>query len=134
MLVIDASIAVHLAIVGAMPDALTAALPIAPPLLWSEASSALHELAHRGELDAATSDAAIGQLDDLAITRRTWPRLHVEAARIARQLGWARTYDAEYVALARLSGARLLTLDARLRRGAGRLVSIIGPTDLVVPG
>jgi len=40
-------------------------------------------------------------------------------------------YDAEYVALARILAAPLLTRDARLRRGAGHLATIVGPTDLV---
>lgn len=48
----------------------------------------------------------------------------------AMSSGWAKTYDAEYVALAHLLGSRLLTLDARLRRTASRLVEILGPTEL----
>jgi predicted nucleic acid-binding protein len=36
-----------------------------------------------------------------------------EAWRIADELGWAKTYDANYVALARLLGCKLVTLDAR---------------------
>jgi predicted nucleic acid-binding protein len=40
------------------------------------------------------------------------------------------TYDAEYVALARLLGCRLFTVDERLRRGAGRLVEVVGPREL----
>ena len=46
------------------------------------------------------------------------------------QLGWMKTYDAEYVALARMARCRLFTVDARLRRGAGHVVQIIGPGDL----
>ena len=46
------------------------------------------------------------------------------------QLGWAKTYDAEYVALASLLGCRLVTVDGRLRRGADRLGFVLGPTEL----
>ncbi|MGI8829736.1 MAG: hypothetical protein ACR2I5_08225 [Candidatus Limnocylindria bacterium] len=48
----------------------------------------------------------------------------------AEQLGWAKTYDAEYVALAQLLGCRLLTRDDRLRRGAARVLECIGPSEL----
>lgn len=40
------------------------------------------------------------------------------------------TYDAEYVALADLSGCRLVTLDGRLRRAADSLGFVIGPDEL----
>lgn len=53
-----------------------------------------------------------------------------EAWRVAEELGWMKTYDAEYVALARLARCRLFTVDARLRRGAGHVVEMIGPGDL----
>lgn len=49
---------------------------------------------------------------------------------IADELGWGRTYDAEYVALARILHCRLVTLDARLRRGADRLGFVVTPTEL----
>ena len=64
------------------------------------------------------------------IRPRTHPRLDAEAWRVADELGWAKTYDAEYVALARLLGCRLMTLDVRLRRGAARLGFVVGPEDL----
>jgi len=38
-----------------------------------------------------------------------------EAWRVADRLGWAKTYDAEYLALARVLKCRLLTSDAKLK-------------------
>ncbi|MGH2992705.1 MAG: hypothetical protein ACRDL1_04125 [Solirubrobacterales bacterium] len=38
--------------------------------------------------------------------------------------------DAGYVALARRLECPLLTIDARLKRGAERIVEIVGPTEL----
>jgi hypothetical protein len=51
-------------------------------------------------------------------------------ARVADELGWAKTYDANYIAPARLLDARVVTLDARLRRGAGRTGLVIGPDEV----
>jgi predicted nucleic acid-binding protein len=54
----------------------------------------------------------------------------VEARRLALAFGWAKTYDAEYVALALLSGEPLLTVDGRLHRRVRDLVEVVTPGDL----
>ena len=69
-------------------------------------------------------------LDAAPIDARAPGRLGSDAWQLADELGWAKTYDAEYVALARILGCRLLTLDARLRRGADRLGFVVSPTEL----
>jgi predicted nucleic acid-binding protein len=129
VLVIDASMVVHMALHG-RPPALDAESLVAPPLLWSEATSVLHELSFRGDIEPDISTAAIEAISELGIERVHHPQLYMEAARVARKLGWAKTYDAEYVALAMLTASSLLTRDARLHRGASRLVSTVVPTDL----
>jgi predicted nucleic acid-binding protein len=48
----------------------------------------------------------------------------------ADELGWAKTYDATYLALAHILGCRLLTVDGRLYRGAKRLGFVITPDEL----
>jgi hypothetical protein len=58
------------------------------------------------------------------------PELTITAVRIASELGWAKTYDAEYLALARLLDTRVVTLDLRLRRGAERLSLVVTPDEL----
>ena len=45
-------------------------------------------------------------------------------------MGWARTYDAEYLALASLLRCRLVTTDLRRRRGTDRLGSVVTPKEL----
>ena len=57
-------------------------------------------------------------------------RLGEEAWRIADAHGWAKTYDAEYVALAMLLGCRLITADRRLRRATNRLGFVITVEEL----
>jgi predicted nucleic acid-binding protein len=99
-------------------------------LLWSETASVIHELRWRREIPEDLTSKAFAALLATPVKRRGPRELHREAWRIADNLGWARTYDAEYVALARILSCRLFTVDDRLRRGAARLVAIVGPRDV----
>lgn len=103
---------------------------MAPALLWSEASSVIHELRWRREISERLASAAFDALLTAPVTRRTPRRILREAWAIADDRGWAKTYDAEYVALARMLGCPLFTVDDRLRRGAAGIVEIRGPRDL----
>ena len=89
--------------------------------------SALHEASHRGEIPP---DVALDRLmriwalpvrllGDAVLRRRAWD--------LAERLGWAETYDAEYVALTQLQADALVTLDAELAR---RLEGIV-PTATI---
>ena len=89
---------------------------LAPTLLRSQTLSVLHEAAHRGELpaDVALDRLAriwgmpIRLLGDAVLRRLAW--------KLAEQLGWAQTHDAEYVALTQLQADALVTLDPELAR------------------
>jgi predicted nucleic acid-binding protein len=130
VLVVDASLVVEWSVAGGELDRLLGDGLSAPPLMWSEAHSALHERAWRHDIDPASARRARERLARVAVKRRSHPRMAEEAWRIADELGWAKTYDAEYVALASLLGCRLVTVDGRLRRGADRLGFVVGPTEL----
>jgi predicted nucleic acid-binding protein len=103
---------------------------VAPPLMWSEFRSAVHESFWRGEITATEAGQMRGHLRDSPVQVMSHPSLDEEAWSFAERLGWARTYDAEYMALASLLKCRLVTLDLRLRRGADRLGFVIGPGEL----
>jgi predicted nucleic acid-binding protein len=103
---------------------------IAPHLMWSEATSVLHELRWRKEISDGLAGVARQRLATARISPRRPKGLIDEAWRIADRLGWAKTYDAEYVALASLLKCRLLTTDAKLQNAASKLVGVIGPLDL----
>ena len=98
--------------------------------MWSEFRSALHEGVWRGVVEPAIAEGARARLAKSRITRQDPDQLDATAWAIADELGVAKTYDAEYLALARLLGAVVITVDARLRRGADRLGLVIGPTEL----
>jgi predicted nucleic acid-binding protein len=89
---------------------------LAPTLVRSQTLSALHEAVARGELSAAVAReqlARVGRLPmrllgDAVLRRRAWE--------LADRLGWASTYDAEYVALTQLQADALITTDEALAR------------------
>ena len=130
MLVVDASVAVRACGVEAGFTSFRGEKLVSPPLMWSEALSALHEAAWRGEIARDDADVTRSRLERCPVERREHERLREEAWRVAEAFVWAKTYDAEYVALAQLLGCRLVTLDARLRRAADRLGFVIGPAEL----
>lgn len=102
----------------------------APALMWSETRSSLRLRGWQGVLSQEEVTDARMRLEWCPVQRHTPAALGEEAWRIADEMGWARTYDAEYLALARLLGRRVVTLDARLRRGADRLGLVVSPSEL----
>lgn len=126
--VVDAGAVLHLASAGLEVSDRHELL--APTLLRSQTLSALHEAVHRGELPADVAHerlARIGRmrirlLGDAVLRRRAWE--------LADKLGWASTYDAEYLALTQLQGDAFLTMDPDLRRRAGGVVAFASLDDL----
>jgi predicted nucleic acid-binding protein len=128
LLVVDAGVALRVAISG--PGPLVGERLAAPPSMWAEARSGLHEAAWRGEVAVDDAEAALAELDRLPVESRSPRRLGRVAWQLADELGWAKTYDAEYLALAQLLRCRVVTVDSRLRRGADRLNLVVLPSEL----
>jgi predicted nucleic acid-binding protein len=98
--------------------------------LWIEVVSALHAAMWRGEFRRDQAEPMLHRAIAAPIKRAEPTSLPTDSWALADEFGWAKTYDANYVALARILGCRLVTLDARLRRGTARLGFVIGPTEL----
>ena len=127
---IDATVAVEIALAGGDCGPLAGHELLAPALLWSEATSVIRELAFRGEIPADRSSEAISALLAIPLTTTIDIASHRHAFETAVSLGWAKTYDAEYVAAAAAASVPLVTLDARLARGVAGLVMVMGPADV----
>jgi hypothetical protein len=104
---------------------------IAPPLLWSEVPSVLHEIAFRGEISNALAELALTLPVGQALDQRgASGRSRNGGLGGGRGIRLGEDYDAEYVALAKARGCRLVTLDGKLRRGADRLGFVVTPSEL----
>ena len=121
LLVVDANVAFGVAASPEGTRLLEGFDAVAPGLLWPETRSALHVAAVRGTITEETAERALDVLESGIVTERRHRRLGQETWNIADELGWAKTYDAEYLALARLLNAPLATLDQRMARAAERL-------------
>ncbi|HET7571216.1 MAG TPA: type II toxin-antitoxin system VapC family toxin [Gaiellaceae bacterium] len=101
---------------------------VAPTLVRSQALSALYEAARRGEITAAEGRERVLRINSLKVRFLGDKVLQATAWKVAEELGWETTYDAEYVALTRLQADALVTADPELARAASRLVAI-APAD-----
>jgi predicted nucleic acid-binding protein len=103
---------------------------LAPTLLRSQTLSALHEAVQRGEIPADVARerlARVGRmpirlLGDAVLRRRAWE--------VADKMGWADTYNAEYIALTHLQADAFVTLDTELARSVEGIVKTASINDL----
>jgi predicted nucleic acid-binding protein len=133
MLVIDASVAFVACANENGFDEFHGERLAAPALMWSETRSAIRERLWRGEIGNGDAQAMHHRLERCAVEACSPAGLGVRAWEVAAEMGWAKTYDAEYIALAQVLNCQLLTVDMRLRRGTQRLGCVITPDDLVAP-
>lgn len=97
---------------------------VAPNLIRSQALTLLLEAVQRGELTEKVAMQHHDRLTELKmrllgdrVSRRT-------AWKLAREQGWATTYEAEYIAVARLQADALITIDPALAAQAEDLVPL----------
>lgn len=103
---------------------------LAPTLLRSQLLSRLYQAVGRGELTRPEAGRRLDHVRGLRIRLLGDRVLQNTAWKVADQLGWPDTYDAEYVALTQLQGDALITLDADLARAVAGLVTV-APLDVL---
>jgi len=94
---------------------------VAPTLVRSQAL-ALYEAARRGEISAAEGVERVTRINSLKVRFLGDKVLQRQAWKVADELGWETTYDAEYVALTKLQADAFVTSDPDLAEAVSGLV------------
>ena len=110
--VVDSGVVIRLASQGL--DVASEHELLAPTLLRSQTLSALHEAVHSGDIPEEAAREQLERIWEMKIRLLGDAVLRRNAWRIAEQLGWSKTYTAEYVALTKLQAEAFVTLDAEL--------------------
>ena len=95
---------------------------VAPTLVRSQALAALYEAARRGEISTAEGMERVTRINSLKVRFLGDKVLQRQAWKVADELGWETTYDAEYVALTRLQADAFVTSDGDLARAVSAVV------------
>jgi predicted nucleic acid-binding protein len=95
---------------------------VAPTLVRSQALAALYEAARRGEISASDGLERVTRINSLRVRFLGDKVLQRQAWKVADELGWESTYDAEYVALTKLQADAFVTTDPDLAEAVAGLV------------
>lgn len=95
---------------------------VAPTLVRSQALSALYGAARSGEISAAEGIERVTRINSMKVRFLGDKVLQRTAWKVAAELGWETTYDAEFVALTQLQADVFVTSDRELARAASGLV------------
>jgi predicted nucleic acid-binding protein len=97
---------------------------LAPTLLRSQVLSNLYQAVRRDEMTSKDAERQLDYLRTLRIRLLGDRVLQRVAWKVADELGWPDTLDAEYVALTQLQAEAFVTLDAKLARAVTEVVPI----------
>ena len=95
---------------------------VAPTLVRSQALATLYGAARRGEISDAEGIEWVTRINSLKVRFLGDKVLQRKAWKIAAELGWETTDDAEFVALTQLQADALITSDRDLTRTVTGLV------------
>ena len=95
---------------------------VAPTLVRSQALAALYAAARRGEITTAEGLERVTRINSLKVRFLGDKVLQRTAWRVADELGWETTSDAEFVALTQLQADAFVTSDSELAQAVAGLV------------
>jgi len=107
---------------------------VAPTLVRSQALATLYAASRRGEISAADGLERVTRINSLKIRFLGDKVLQRTAWRVADQLGWETTSDAEFVALTQLQADAFVTSDGGLARAVAGLIETATVDALRKPG
>jgi predicted nucleic acid-binding protein len=97
---------------------------LAPTLIRSQLLSLLFQAVRRGEITKRQADQQLNYVRALRIRLLGDRILQNTAWKVANQLGWSDTFDAEYIALIQLQADAFITLDQQLAQVVTGLVTV----------
>lgn len=106
---------------------------LAPTLIRSQVLSLLHEAVHAGAMTEQEAQRRRARIDGWRMRLLGDAVLRRVAWQLADRLGWASTFDAEYVALTRLQADALITADPDLAAAVRDLVRVAPIAELQRP-
>jgi len=95
---------------------------VAPTLVRPQALAALYEAFRRGEISTTEGMERVTRINSLKVRFLGDKVLQRQAWRVADELGWETTYDAEYVALTKLQADAFITSNRELARAVSDIV------------
>ena len=104
---------------------------LAPTLLRSQLLAQLYRLVREGNMTKEDAEQHLSYVRGLRIRLLGDRVLQQVAWKVAAQLGWSDTFDAEYVALTQLQGDALVTLIADIRTAVANLV-VVAPFEALL--
>jgi predicted nucleic acid-binding protein len=104
---------------------------LAPALIRSQLLARLFDAVRRGELTKKDADRRLDYVRGLRMRLLGDRVLQAVAWKVAEQMGWSDTYDAEYVALTELWGDAFITLDVELAGAVRHRVRVAPVEDLL---
>ena len=128
---IDATVALRLVREGVVVSAVHQL--VAPNLLRSQALSMIYRSVRAGETRAPDARALLDGITTMRVRLLGDRVSRGTAFRIAEQLGWDDTPDAEYVAVAQLQADAFVTLDVDLAGSVKGIVTLAPYEALLTP-